>query len=75
MAHAAGKHSGSEYQQDIPHDRPDDRGLHHVMKPRTQGGECDDQLGGVAKRRIEKTANSLTRAVGQLLRCPAEPGG
>ena len=45
------------------------------MKPGVQGGECDDQLGGVAKSRIEETTNPLARAVGQLFRCPAEPGG
>ena len=69
---AAGKHGRSEYQQNISHDRPDDRGLHHIMKPGTQGGECDDQLGGVAESRIEESANSLARAVGPAVPLPGQ---
>ena len=73
MAQAASKHGRTEHQKDISHDRSDDRRLHHIMKPGAQGGECDDEFGGVAESRIEKTANSLAGAVGQLFCCPAEP--
>ena len=75
VAQAAGEHGRAEHQQDVSHDRPDDRGLDHIMETGAQGGERDDQLGSVAECRVEETADSLARAVGQLFCGSAEPGG
>jgi hypothetical protein len=72
---AAGQHSGAHHKQDVAHDGPGDRGLHHVLEPSAQGGERDDQLGGVAECGIEQPAHAFARPVGKLLGGAAHPPG
>jgi hypothetical protein len=73
MAHAAGQHGCAKHEKNIPDDRADNRGLHHVMEPGAQGRERDDKLRCVAEGRIEKAANAFAGTVRQLFGGSPEP--
>ena len=45
------------------------------MNPSAQGGERDNQFGGVSEGSIEQTAHAVTCPVRQLLGGPAQPSG
>ena len=74
-AQSSGQHGGAEHQQDISDDGAGDRRLHHVVQPGTQRGERNDELGGIAERRVQEPANAFAHALRELLRGPAHPAG
>jgi hypothetical protein len=71
----AGQDAQAEDEQDIADDRTGDRRFDDVVEATLQRHERDDQLGGVAERRIEKTAEARTGAFGQDLGGAAHQAG
>ena len=57
MAQSSSQHSGTQDQQHVSNDGTGYQRFHRIVKPGTQGDECDDQFGGVAERCIKKPAN------------------
>ena len=74
-AQASGQHGGPEHQQNVPDDGSDDRRLYDVVEPRAQGGERDDEFGGIAEGRVEQPADPLAHALRKLLGRAAHPRG
>jgi hypothetical protein len=73
VAQAAGEHRGTQNQQDVAHDRPCDRRLHHVMQPCAQSSEGDDQFGGVAEGGVEQSPNTFARPICKLFGRASHP--
>ena len=67
-AHASQEERESEREQEVREDRPDERCTHHVEQPRLERDDGDDELGGVAERRVEQPADGIARARRELLR-------
>ena len=44
-----------------------------VVQAGAQGGERDDQLGGVAEGRVEQAADAFAHALGEMLGGPTHP--
>ena len=72
-ADAPGEHGRTQHEQGVADDRAHDRRLDHRVEPGTQRGEGDDQLGGVAERRVEEPPDAFPGFLGELLGGPAHP--
>ena len=64
---AAEEHRGPEHEQDVAHDRADDRGLDHLVQAGAEREEGDDELGRVAEGDVEQAADPGPGAHGELL--------
>ena len=69
----AGEGGDAEHEQDVADDRPGERCLHHVVQPGPQGGQRDDELGGVAEGRVQEPAHARTESLGDVLGRAAHP--
>ena len=74
-ARAAEEHRRPEHQQDVAQDRPDDRGLDHLVQPGAEREQGDDQLRRVTERDVEQATDARTRPGGELLGRPAHERG
>jgi hypothetical protein len=73
MPQSAGHHSSAKYQQNVANNGTSDRCFNHIVEPSTQRSQSNDELGGVAERRIKPSANPFAHALRKLLRGPAHP--
>src|SRR5688572_23236406 len=71
MSEAAVKCAQSEYEQDVADDGSGNRCLDQVMESGAQGNNRDDELSGVAERRVQQTTNSFAQRFRELLGSPA----
>ena len=59
MGEAAEQKRGSEHEQRVRDDRPDDRSLHQDVLTGAQRGQRDQQLGQIAQSRVEQAADQI----------------
>ena len=75
MLQAADERRGAEHQQHVADDRPVSDALTRSVRPSRKRQRADDQLGGVAERRVEQAADAAAEPLGQRLGGPADLGG
>jgi hypothetical protein len=73
--HAAPQRARAEHEQQVADDRTRDGRFHQVEQPGTQGDDRDDELCGVAERRVEQPPDSFAESLCELLGGSAHQGG
>jgi hypothetical protein len=68
VLHAADDGGDTQAEERVGEDRADERRLHELRQPLPQGEHRDDELGGVAERRVEQPAESRSQPRRDVLR-------
>ena len=75
MAEAADERRSAEHQQHVADDRSGQRGLDQIGQACAQRQRADDQLRGIAERRVQQPADAAAEMLGQLLGGAPHVGG